>query len=76
MLRLLLLLLTQPAQAQLQQLRVSDGDTLRIDEPRIRLACIDAPESDQPFGSQSTARLRELLASAGRSPFGSTPFQI
>jgi micrococcal nuclease len=60
---LLLLLLTQPAQAQLQQLRVSDGDTLRIGDTRIRLACIDAPESDQPWGSQSKARLRDLLES-------------
>lgn len=42
-----------------------DGDTLRIDrqgEPvTIRIACIDAPEFDQPGGEEAAVRLRELL---------------
>ena len=57
----LLLILPLPARAQ-NALNVSDGDTVRINNQRIRLACIDAPESNQPFGRQSTHRLRELLS--------------
>ncbi|HEY9699070.1 MAG TPA: thermonuclease family protein [Trichocoleus sp.] len=42
-----------------------DGDTLRVRENgqtiTVRLACIDAPESNQPGGQQSAARLRQLL---------------
>ncbi|MEN9224956.1 MAG: thermonuclease family protein [Thermostichus sp. DRC_bins_24] len=52
------LLVALPAHAQL---RISDGDTLTLNRERIRLACIDAPESDQPYGPQSAARLRDLL---------------
>ncbi len=31
-----------------------DGDTIKIGQRRYRLACIDAPESDQPFGKEAT----------------------
>ncbi|MBD1916681.1 MULTISPECIES: thermonuclease family protein [Cyanophyceae] len=45
---------------------VGDGDTLRVqgqDGPlTIRLACVDAPESSQAFGSEATLRLRQLLS--------------
>lgn len=47
-------------------LHISDGDTLNFNHQRIRLACIDAPESDQPWGSQSTQRLRELLGNGSQ----------
>jgi len=44
---------------------VGDGDTLRADMTgrrlTIRLACIDAPESAQPGGTEATAYLRQLL---------------
>lgn len=44
---------------------VGDGDTLRIDQNgrtlTVRLACIDAPETDQPGGQASADRLRQLL---------------
>jgi len=56
MLPLLLLLLALPAHAQ-----VSDGDTFRSQGARIRLACIDAPESNQPYGPEARQRLQELL---------------
>jgi endonuclease YncB( thermonuclease family) len=46
---------------QSSTLHISDGDTIRLNNQRIRLACIDAPESDQPFGSQATQRLSQLL---------------
>ncbi|NJL97559.1 MAG: thermonuclease family protein [Synechococcaceae cyanobacterium SM2_3_2] len=46
---------------QSSSIRISDGDTIRLNNQRIRLACIDAPESDQPFGSQSTQKLSQLL---------------
>lgn len=44
---------------------VIDGDTLTLREAgrrpqRIRLAAIDAPESDQPFGAQATQALAAL----------------
>ncbi|HEY9661505.1 MAG TPA: thermonuclease family protein [Allocoleopsis sp.] len=42
-----------------------DGDTLRVDRQgeilTVRIACIDAPESDQPGGEEAAARLRQLL---------------
>lgn len=42
-----------------------DGDTLRVDRQgeilTVRIACIDAPESDQPGGEAAAARLRQLL---------------
>ncbi|NJM00396.1 MAG: thermonuclease family protein [Synechococcaceae cyanobacterium SM2_3_2] len=46
---------------QTSRIHISDGDTIRLDNQRIRLACIDAPESDQPFGSQSTQRLSQIV---------------
>jgi micrococcal nuclease len=42
-----------------------DGDTLRVRDDgkalTIRLACVDAPESDQPGGQAAAARLKVLL---------------
>jgi endonuclease YncB( thermonuclease family) len=44
---------------------VTDGDTLwvRIQgvAMEIRLSAVDAPESDQPYGSRATAELRSLV---------------
>ena len=39
---------------------VVDGDTIIIDKLRIRLAGIDAPELDHPFGQQSKWALVKL----------------
>ena len=49
-------------------LSVGDGDTVRVidmsgTKVTIRLACIDAPESRQNYGRQSTDRLKSLLSS-------------
>jgi micrococcal nuclease len=42
---------------------VTDGDTLTVaDGRRVRLAQVDAPETNQCFGSQATAALRVLTA--------------
>lgn len=45
---------------------VGDGDTLRVQGQAgpltIRLACVDAPESNQAFGSEASLRLRQLLS--------------
>lgn len=47
--------------------RVIDGDTIEIlmegnwTKKKIRLACVDAPESDQPEGPLSTQYLTELI---------------
>lgn len=46
---------------------IADGDTIRLQKPdgrsvRIRLYGIDAPESDQPYGAESTAFLKQLIA--------------
>ena len=45
--------------------RVSDGDTVWVTDSagkhKIRLNRIDAPESDQPFGKESTAHLKSLI---------------
>ncbi len=43
-----------------------DGDTLRVNQSgksiTVRVACVDAPETaQQPWGSQSAARLKQLL---------------
>lgn len=42
-----------------------DGDTLRVKQDgetiTVRLACIDAPESNQPYGPEAGERLSELL---------------
>jgi endonuclease YncB( thermonuclease family) len=49
--------------------RVADGDTITARlggrEERIRFACIDAPESDQPLGAESGRRLQQLIDQAG-----------
>ena len=43
--------------------RIVDGDTLILsDSTRIRLHGIDAPEKNQPYGSESTAALKEMVA--------------
>ncbi len=51
-------------------LKVNDGDSIQIDLPsghaRVRLAAIDTPEYDQPYGSQASAALKAML------PVGST----
>ena len=49
--------------------RVSDGDTITArrggEEKRVRFACIDAPESDQPLGVESGQRLQQMIDQAG-----------
>lgn len=57
----------QPSLTSAQIVSTGDGDTLRVrtggaSQPiTIRLACIDAPESDQPGGQAAAARLAQLL---------------
>ena len=46
--------------------KVVDGDTIHISHKKygllkIRLAEIDAPEKDQPYGKEATARLSKIL---------------
>lgn len=46
--------------------RVSDGDTIWVEDAKglrhkIRMLDIDAPESSQEFGGESTARLKSLI---------------
>jgi endonuclease YncB( thermonuclease family) len=45
--------------------RVIDGDTIKVvldsGEISVRLASIDAPEHNQPFGRQATSELRDLV---------------
>ncbi|PSB04929.1 thermonuclease family protein [Merismopedia glauca] len=43
-------------------LSVHDGDTIRTQEYRIRLACIDSPELKQPLGYQSRDNLLKLIS--------------
>jgi len=48
---------------------ITDGDTLRINNTTggsdiIRLYGIDAPERDQPYGSEATSALRSKVAAA------------
>jgi micrococcal nuclease len=54
-------------------LSIVDGDTITVKHDNgkvvVRLACIDAPEPDQPGGTASTNRLKQLL------PVG-TPVQV
>lgn len=40
-----------------------DGDTISLPNQTIRLACIDAPESNQPGGEEATLALRSILQS-------------
>ena len=47
-------------------IRVSDGDTIHVVTDgnvkyKVRLDRIDAPESDQPYGKESTAYLSSLI---------------
>ena len=55
---------SEPSASRLH--RVIDGDTIEATvtgygRSRIRLSSIDAPESSQPYGSQSTECLRDIL---------------
>jgi micrococcal nuclease len=49
---------------------VGDGDTLRVQVQNtpvtIRVACIDAPETNQVFGPEASQRLRQLLTPGQR----------
>ena len=52
---------------QVKQGSIYDGDTIRVisptgEESRVRFACIDAPEMDQPLGRESRDHLRNLLS--------------
>lgn len=65
----MLMMLTSTASAELhgQVVRVLDGDTIEIlqatrERARIRLAGIDAPETNQPFGQRSRQFLTRLVA--------------
>ena len=46
--------------------KVVDGDTIWVrgggERVKVRLLCIDAPESDQEFGQKSRNRLKQLIA--------------
>jgi endonuclease YncB( thermonuclease family) len=59
---LLLALACGAAPATVEVVAVHDGDTVTVlqgrEQVRVRLACIDAPEQGQPFGS----RARQALA--------------
>ena len=55
------------AQQEVTLVSVGDGDTIRVrtrdnEVLTIRLACIDAPESRQEFGRQSTEYLKSLVS--------------
>lgn len=63
-------LLLWQVRAESEHLRILDGDTIAIGERKIRLACVDAPESDQPGGAAATAYLEQLLG--GQAPEVST----
>lgn len=41
---------------------VLDGDTVKIGENKIRLLCIDAPESNQRYGKESTEALHRFIS--------------
>lgn len=62
----------QPATPAGLAFQVTDGDTVRLGDERIRLEAIDAPEIAQPeclaealLGALATERLRQLLAQPG-----------
>lgn len=58
-------LLTIAAEAPIQP-RAIDGDTVALpDRGRVRLACVDAPERQQPGGSEARSALARMMA--GRS---------
>ena len=64
--RLLCLVMLAAGSASAEQvLRVKDGDTITVqsgeEEVDIRLADIDAPESDQPLGTEAHRYLRSLI---------------
>lgn len=64
---LMLLIGTVRAELQGPVVRVMDGDTIEIlqdthERTRIRLAGIDAPEKNQPFGQRSRQFLTRLVA--------------
>ena len=40
---------------------VVDGDTINIGSDRIRLECIDAPESKQPYGQDAKKALEQMM---------------
>ena len=59
---LILFILCNPALAQSLDIKVKDGDSLEIKViNQCRLAGIDCPEYDQPFGDMASAKLRELI---------------
>ncbi|MBJ78490.1 MAG: nuclease [Nitrospinae bacterium] len=72
---LIILILLTPLSAwcntlQGKVVKVADGDTVTIvdekgDKHRIRLGGIDAPEKDQPYGSESTKNLEWLVYGKG-----------
>lgn len=41
--------------------RVIDGDTIVVGQTHVRLACIDAPESNQVYGPQATAAIEWIV---------------
>ncbi|MDK9637869.1 thermonuclease family protein [Enterobacter hormaechei] len=66
---MLLLVVTFPASADISAriVRVLDGDTVEVLETgnrltRVRLAGIDAPEKNQPFGQRSRQELTSMVA--------------
>jgi len=66
LLSLFLALCVTAAELRGKCIRVTDGDTITVEEKdggkfRIRLAGIDAPENTQPFGKESKAYLSLLL---------------
>ena len=40
---------------------MTDGDTIKLGGERIRLTCIDAPETNQPYGLESKEYLMKLI---------------
>ena len=56
---------TTPADGSFRMVRVIDGDTIvvrdKTGEIHVRLIGIDAPEKNQPYGSQATALVTTLI---------------